>query len=83
MELSLSFEIKKYLVNNWNSHLVILVTVGDCEKWPYSDFFQSVFSCRKTEYGRVLPSVSVCGNVNKYINILSFLMMAGLDNNRL
>ena len=48
MELSLYFEIKKYLVNNWNSHLVILVTVGDCEKWPYSDFFKSVFSCRKT-----------------------------------
>lgn len=48
MELSLSFEIKKYLVNNWNSHLVILVSVGDCEKWPYSDFFKSVFSCRKT-----------------------------------
>ena len=48
MELSLSFEIKKYLVKNWNSQLVILVTVGDCEKWPYSDFFKSVFSWRKT-----------------------------------
>ena len=29
MKLKLSFEIKKYLVNNWNSQLVILVTVGD------------------------------------------------------
>ena len=48
MKLSFSFEIKKYLVNNWNSQLVILVTVEDCEKWPYSDFFKSVFSCRKT-----------------------------------
>ena len=48
MKLSFSFEIKKYLVNNWNSQLVILVTVGDCENWPYLDFVKSVFSCRKT-----------------------------------
>ena len=54
MKLKLSFEIKKYLVNNWNSQLVILVTVGDWKVALFGFFQVRIFLEKNWEYGRVL-----------------------------